>query len=279
MQMPEKPFSSETKRIKHPVEMTFEELVKNVKPREFNDRELALVSKNYDKLERKDSAIKEIIFGELYKKYFPELSKTRHPRYYDGYIHFPDWHEREVNGKSMSYYLREVANAMRINPELSEDDARIVKEILPREYKIHLMPQAAHTLFIVEELLKAVRKDKALESVMHQIKVVNDTHKVRSEVMPAIVVYPALGIANAQKALDRIYGHLGKYAIMGQDITPRYNQKIDELIFYAQGSGDFKKTYKSLMEQAGVDWKNGGIFEEDMVHFKGDYHLKSPAEK
>ncbi len=97
--------------------------------------------------------------------------------------------------------------------------------------------------------------------------------------MPVIVIYPMLGKANAQKALNKIYEHLGKYDIMGKGVTPRYNRKINELIFYAQGAGDFKKKYKNLMNKMHNNWQKDSIFEEDMVHFKGDYHLKFPAEK
>ena len=61
--------------------------------------------------------------------------------------------------------------------------------------------------------------------------------------IPIIVIYPNIGrdafenllidIQNSLKGID--------FKEVGMDIMPRYNTKVNELIYYAQGSGDMKR--------------------------------------
>ena len=81
----------------------------------------------------------------------------------------------------------------------------------------------------------------------------------------------------AQQALDGVCKHFGKYydPIVGIGKTPRDNRRINDLIYYAQGGGDFKYDYK---QKKGAD--SPTLFQADFVHFKGtDNILIDPLEK
>ena len=154
-------------------------------------------------------------------------------------------------------------------------------EVLVQRYKIHLMPKQEYIPFILGKLIDAIESDPDLKEAINSFKVIDRTEeerKARPEVFPVIVVYARLGKQNAQTALSKIYQALAQYSGLGMDECPRFNQRVNELIYYAQSDGDIKKNYKrtlrlALGEEAERD---GGLFEPDFIHFKGDYKLDIP---
>lgn len=86
--------------------------------------------------------------------------------------------------------------------------------------------------------------------------------------LPRIVLY-AENKKAAQAILNKIYNAFPNANELGEDLTPRYNQKVNNLIYYAQGSADIKTASSGAKE----------LFEEDMVHFKGKGNkLKVPKD-
>jgi len=61
--------------------------------------------------------------------------------------------------------------------------------------------------------------------------------------LAAIVIYPIWGSSCSQLLLDEIIKHFSRFddKKIGLDITPRYNAKYNNLIYWANGSGDHKK--------------------------------------
>ncbi|MCX6765168.1 MAG: hypothetical protein NT148_01365 [Candidatus Nealsonbacteria bacterium] len=172
--------------------------------------------------------------------------------------------------------------ARNINPYGENEASKEDIELLAEMYKIHLMPKEEFTPFILRKVIKEIEDDPELKDLICEIKVTQgeDVRKNGGEGLPVIVIYPKLGKENAQKVLDKIYKCVGKYSDLAVGDEPRFNRKINDMVFYAQGEGGTKKRYKEgLAEMSGKEAADeGGIFEPDYVHFKGDYKLNDPSE-
>lgn len=226
-----------------------------------------------------------LFLTNLYEKYFGKNSDSdpnKHPFKQGYYIHFPRFAERRIGKYKFNDYQEAYQKNIDIfiNPGKNKKEFIEGKENLAKEYKIHLMPQVEYMDKIIEELFRAVTNDPELKNVISRFKIVIDEEGAKKEypkIIPKIVIYCQLGKGNAQRALDKIYQYLGKYGHLGEDKIPRYNRKINNLIHYAQGAGDFKDTYIKRMEELGKNPANG-IFDLGFIHFKGGYELDNPAQ-
>jgi len=231
---------------------------------------------HYSGLSREQLSEKQEILQRIFDKYFPGQKEKSF--FKSGYIFFPEFNKRVANGSDFRDEYDRVAKPLYFQlPDRYSNKVTEAKEILSSEYKIHLMPKSEYTPFIIEQLLSGIKSDPELRDVISQIKIINDDKKIRKEIMPTIVIYAKLGKLNAQIALDKICRRLGKYRGIGLGQTPRYNQKVNDLIYYAQSGGDWKNDYVGALEALGksID-DNNPIFDKDFIHFKGDYKLKIP---
>lgn len=133
------------------------------------------------------------------------------------------------------------------------------KKIIAGNYKIHLMPRNGDELkFIMGRLCVLAREGSFCESLAcfkifstfnftDNRKMMQEVLQKRSRdnaVLPIIVLYPHIGKENAQKVLTLVYEEFK--TMRGLNITPRYNEKVTSLIYFAQGNGDEKgSTYAS----------------------------------
>ena len=172
----------------------------------------------------------------------------------------------------------------------TEERLKKIKEDLVGLYKIHLMPKNSNDFMIIlEQLLKALGRNPALQKAVNTLKVISGfdfegnpemlkkklLEQHGNEVPPIIVIAPSLGKENAQFVLDTVYDLFKN--IEGLDLTPRFNEKITSLIYYAQGNGDDK-----ISREEYFDKNNGKIFYKS--DFEGaklnrDYHLENPVGK
>lgn len=163
---------------------------------------------------------------------------------------------------------------------ISEAERKKLENDLVGNYKIHLMPQTdEQALDMVNQIIAATNDDIKLQNSIAGIKLPASYEKVKKlqskespgkpEVMPVIVIYPATGQDNAQYVLDKIY-QLFKDA-PGLDQTPRFNEKVTDLIYYAQGDGDYKKEPWLQYFDAS---KNYIFYRPDFPDDSHDYELK-----
>lgn len=250
--------------------------------------ELSHIAPDYEyvKLTRDQIFEKTESLQNLYEKYFPQTEDKKKSRvlFAGGYFFMPPFNNRviKIDGEDKDfndeYYRLENEIVDSIYPQHNSPETMKAKNIMATEYKIHLMPKPEFTLSVIEKLLAAIKDDAELRQCVSGFKVINDEEKQRDEVMPTIVLYAQLGKENAQKALNKIYGLFHQYAHIGKDETPRYNKKIDELIYYANGGGDLKKRYSTGLKRLKKDIESQDIFDSDFVHFKGDYKLEVPTQ-
>lgn len=155
--------------------------------------------------------------------------------------------------------------------KLAKNEWQKVADSLVQEYKIHLMPQGDLTPTIVA-LLTLLKNDPELQNLIAAFKVmVSDRVAVNGIYYPRIVIYPAKGKENAQRALNKLY--IGLKNINGLGIRPLFNAKVTDLIWIAQGDSHYKKhtAYKMYFEQPKLIY-----FRKDLTGKDQDYYLLHP---
>ena len=104
-------------------------------------------------------------------------------------------------------------------------------------------------------------KNPKFSSKVEVFKVAVPYHRVKTDLnLPVIVVYPLAGKENSRYVLDAIVKHFSGFnsAEIGLNHTPRFNKKINELIYVASGSGDHKKLLpSSLFSGPGKEFYKG----------------------
>ncbi|CAN5186336.1 hypothetical protein BH09DEP1_BH09DEP1_5430 [soil metagenome] len=154
---------------------------------------------------------------------------------------------------------------------MAKNEWQETAESLVKEYKIHLMPNGDPTPVIIA-LLKLLNADPELQELIAAFKVLTSDQISSSGVyFPRVVIYPAAGKANAQKALNKLY--MGLKDIPGLGIKPRYNAKVTDLIWIAQGDSYYKNipAYQSFFEQP-----KRVYFRADLTGKVENYHLIHP---
>ena len=141
------------------------------------------------------------------------------------------------------------------------------------EYKIHLMPDGDLTPIIIK-LLQALHDDELLQHAIAAFKVLAGKEYVfDGQAHARVVIYPTAGKANAQLALQKIYD-LSK-GIDGLDERPRFNAKVTDLIWIAQGDSIYKRgNFLKYYEAPHYIYYNPGF-----MGVKENYHLVHPQTK
>jgi len=106
--------------------------------------------------------------------------------------------------------------------------------------------------------------------------------------IPKVVIYAINGPTGAQKVLNSIYRRFKDWSGLGR--TPQFNEKVTDLIYFAQGSRDDKKDFKfaQYFEKGNVYYKSNVVDLFDPEYKKTywpdlkvgelpEFHLQNPA--
>ncbi len=179
--------------------------------------------------------------------------------------HSPEERRRiQQEGPDVNELQKEAVNSFAKDETMGRDinrggGARFMAEHFDeicQEYKIHLQPPIGGQVsrqedwrpFCVNKLLGALAENPKFRESVDCFKVSYREEAKRSigGAIPEIIIYPRTGRENFGKALAHIYQCFKGDEQHASDITPRYNHRINELIFVAQSSGDFKDSLKRL---------------------------------
>jgi len=119
------------------------------------------------------------------------------------------------------------------------------------EYKVHLQVKPEYQFWVLFKLNLIIRGEETFRGCIDAIKMHNFYDIVMEETRaPSIVIYlsgnnlkqtPQEKIECLKSVLAILKKVFGKYSKkIGLDITPRYNYKVDELIYFTNGPGDVK---------------------------------------
>lgn len=157
---------------------------------------------------------------------------------------------------------------------LNKKVAEATKELV-KTYKIHLMPdENIDATEILIKLDKALRSDPELSAAVQTFKILYNPTKQGDTNFARVVIY-ANGKEHAQRILNALYRNSIIKNIKGSGIRPRYNGKVNDLIWVAQGDGDYKDgIYKEYYEQPALIYYHSGITGK-----RENYHLVNPETK
>jgi len=135
-------------------------------------------------------------------------------------------------------------------------------ESLINQYKIHLMPQSFDQMItIIETILTNKDMKKYIDTMKFRARASKNNYPIlltdlRDEPnefkrYPILVIYPGGTKKEAQELLNLLYNKFGY--LEGADITPRFNKKINSLIYYSQGDSDHKIGNFTKYFDAGTD--------------------------
>lgn len=195
-------------------------------------------------------------------------------------------HEKELplykywqSGHRALYDALELKNKKGI--ELPEKKQKYAASLI-KCYKIHLMPleNVAENVFL--DLAKLIKDVPAFQTTIKAFKIKCEDYKKLKEDghIPKIVIYVEAGKKEAQFVLDALYkkfGHEPGYT----GYNPRYNERVTDMIWFAQGDGDAKWSFPDLFEPGDDTTYSGKVYyRSDLTPegAKGGYYLINPAQ-
>jgi hypothetical protein len=171
---------------------------------------------------------------------------------------------KEIEAKKES-----LANYAKSIKKTSEQKDKMMMKMV-QEYKIHLMPIGDPTPVIVH-LINALATDKELSYLINMFKVSPNPNYITSfGTVARIVIYPAAGKKLSQIALNKIY-ELFK-GVKGLDERPRFDVKVNDLIWVAQG----ESSEKSGCAGDYFETPQKAFYNPNVTGSQEDYHLKHP---
>lgn len=133
--------------------------------------------------------------------------------------------------------------------------------ILSQEYIIALQPEPRYQMWTLTRLIMAWYADDYLQFNIRKIKVIINQWRCRSDkdfnqkfgILPSILIYPRYGKISAKNVLSKISNYFLLYQSTGwKCATPSYFIKLNDLIWYSNGSIDLKLYFrKSLASYEG----------------------------
>ncbi len=138
----------------------------------------------------------------------------------------------------------------------SDQKKKNLTPILFGSYKIHLMPLKEDLIVTTIQLLELIKSSPKLQKEIFAFKIAPtiaykqaDEKEASENQNAVIVIYPADGKANAQDVLDQLYKVFKN--TKGMNVRPRYNAKVNDLIWVSQGDGDAKEgNYEQYYEKS-----------------------------
>lgn len=136
------------------------------------------------------------------------------------------------------------------------DQQKEAELIFSQEYLIALQPEPKYQIWVLTRLIMMWHADDYLQYNIRKIKVIVNQWRCRGDkefnkkfgVLPSIVVYPRYGKNSARNVLAKISSYFTLYQTIGwKCATPSYFVKINDLIWYTNGSIDLKLYFRKSM--------------------------------
>lgn len=196
--------------------------------------------------------------------------------YASGFVHFyanNDDPKPLLKGLPHGFSLEQALGIPDVNEKAKKLKNEIMEHVV-QNYKIHLMPSDRISLTnVLQQIIIIISLNPELQNVIYGFKIKPDVElrfDSDRQLFPIIVFYPSAGKESAQKALNLLFKEFNdRFPGLGK--SPRYNAKVSNLIYVAQGDGDFKgDMYKKWYDADRV------YFRADITGKKRDYVLKYP---
>lgn len=129
--------------------------------------------------------------------------------------------------------------------------------ILAQEYFICMQPRVEYLLWTLTRLILCWYSDPVLNENIVKIKVLINLYRARgikdfnkdAGVQPVIMIVPKYGRESALKILSNLSYYFFPYKNVGwKGSSPSYFNKVDDLLYYTNGSIDLKRYVKHLLK-------------------------------
>ncbi len=206
----------------------------------FGDLKMSIFN-GYVHLARKGIKVDDVITEELIGS--PQL------KYFKWQYGIP------IDYDTLKYLLfqNEFQSKMSTNTEQQREAERIFSQ----EYIISLQPEPEYQIWSLKRLLMAWYADDELQYHIRKIKILINQWRSRADqefnrqygTLPSIVIYPRYGKTSARIVLSKISHYFLLYQNLGWSCsTPSYFVKINDLIWYTNGSIDLKLYFRKVSE-------------------------------
>lgn len=147
-------------------------------------------------------------------------------------------------------------------------------QILSLEYLICLQPKVEFLLWTINRIIYAWFADPYLFKNIYKIKVLINLYRARglkefnqnADVLPEIIVYPRYGKHIARKVASVLSNYFFAYKRFGMpDSNPTYFNKLDDLMYYTNGSVELKKYIKFILGK-----NQNNLFTSDLTLVKSN---------
>ena len=168
-------------------------------------------------------------------------------------IHRLDWqYNKPIDYQSLKQ------NLFINRTQLSIKDDKIIQneteKILSQEYILCIQPQPKYQLWALKRLIMAWYGDVDLQNNIRMIKILinqfrvdkNQSYNHKNGILPSIMIYTRYGTKPARNVLTKINYYFSLYTNIGVS-TPTYFMKVNNMLFYTNGSIDLKLYFRSMM--------------------------------
>jgi len=159
--------------------------------------------------------------------------------------------------------------------------------ILAQDYFICLQPKVEYLLWCLTRLILCWYAEPILNENIFKIKILINLYRARGikefnkdmGVQPVILIVPKYGRDSALKILSHLSYYFFPYKNVGwKDSSPSFFNKVDDLIYYTNGSIDLKKYIKYLLKTGNkiISPISNDFTKIDLPNDTNDIELKLP---
>jgi hypothetical protein len=166
-----------------------------------------------------------------------------------------DQYDKPIDYKLLSNII--LQNKTTLDVKNNKEIINEALNLLAQDYFICLQPKVEYLLWAVTRLLLCWYADPVLNDNIYKVKVLINLYRARGlkefnqdiGVQPVIIIIPKYGRKAALKILSYLTYYFFPYKNVGWSTSsPSYFNKVDDLIYYTNGSIDLKKYIKHLMD-------------------------------
>ena len=148
------------------------------------------------------------------------------------------------------------------------DEQKDAERIFSQEYLISLQPEPKYQMWCLVRLLMAWYADDELQYNIRKIKILINQWRSKSNqefnrkygTLPSIVIYPRYGKDSAKLVLGKISQYFLLYQNIGWKCSkPSYFVKVNDLLWYTNGSIDLKLYFRKSLKSYDGKVKNSNF--------------------
>lgn len=211
-------------------------------------------------------------FIEMVNKSLPEDFRIITEENCPGLDFFSGMYGKPIDYNILSLFV--LKNKTPSDIEINQEEVTEAIKIMSIEYLICIQPKVEFLLWVINRLIFCWYADPILYENIYKVKVLINLYRARGikefnrdiDVQPVIIIVPKYGKEISRKVMSLLSFYFFPYKRLGlKNSNPTYFNKLDDLMYYTNGSLDIKKYIKFILGKS----KNK-IFNQDFTQVKPD---------